>query len=92
MRNEITSKTFETSTTYAAMQLRKAGHADSHAKACEIIDALAVGKKFRLQSRTTVFIVEKQYLAAGFIPSVIGHTPDGKLQTSARMVDVVAVQ
>lgn len=37
---------------------------------------------------TMVFRVVKQYKAAGFIPSVIGVTLDGKYQTAARIEDV----
>lgn len=36
-----------------------------------------------------VFNVARFYLAAGFIPSVVGITPDGKFTTAARVVDVV---
>lgn len=45
--------------------------------------------KFRLIGSTTVFTVVRFYLAAGFIPSVVGMTPDGRYQTHARTVDVV---
>ncbi len=38
---------------------------------------------------TLVFRVVGTYLAAGCIPSVIGHTLDGKRQTVARVVDVM---
>lgn len=44
---------------------------------------------FKLTGTTgPIFKVVKQYKAAGFIPSVIGHTLDDKLQTVARIVDV----
>ena len=45
-------------------------------------------KKFKLLSRTNIFIVKKEYLAAGFIPSVQGISLCGKYQTFARIVDV----
>ncbi len=38
---------------------------------------------------TLIFRVVRSYLAAGFIPSVVGHTLDGKRQTVARVADVV---
>ena len=37
---------------------------------------------------TLIFKVVKRYQAAGFIPSVVGHTLDGKRQTVARVADV----
>lgn len=44
---------------------------------------------FKLSGTTgPTFEVVKQYKAAGFIPTVIGHTLDGKLQTHARIEDV----
>lgn len=46
---------------------------------------------FRLIGRATVFRVTREYLAAGFIPSVVGVSLDGKWQTHARVVDVVAL-
>lgn len=46
---------------------------------------------FTLISRPTlIFRVVQTYFAAGFIPSVVGHTLDGKRQTVARVADVVA--
>lgn len=50
-----------------------------------------VGTKFRLIGRQTIFVAVKLYDAAGFIPSVIGYTLDGKLQTAARIVDAVVL-
>lgn len=44
---------------------------------------------FRVIGQTIVFQVVKVYDAAGFIPSVIGHTIDGKRQTAARIADVI---
>ena len=38
-----------------------------------------------------VFRSVKLYKAAGFIPAVYGQTIDGKLQTSARIVDIEIV-
>lgn len=49
------------------------------------------GDTFRLIGRTILFRVTREYLAAGFIPSVIGVSLDGKLSTCARVVDVVLV-
>lgn len=49
------------------------------------------GDTFRLISRTIIFRVTREYMAAGFIPSVIGVSLDGKLSTCARIVDVVLV-
>jgi hypothetical protein len=46
---------------------------------------------FRLIGQTTVFRIVRQYLAAGYIPSVYGHTLDGKHQTCARLADIVFV-
>ena len=44
---------------------------------------------FKLIDHTgPVFRAVKFYKAAGFIPSVTGHTLDGKLQTTARMEDI----
>ena len=45
--------------------------------------------QFKLIGRATVFVVVREYLAAGFIPSVVGHTLDGKYQTVARKADVI---
>ena len=45
--------------------------------------------KFRLISQTTVFMVRRVYLAAGFIPSVYGETLDGKYATCARIADII---
>lgn len=47
---------------------------------------------FTLISRPTlVFAVARTFLAAGFIPSVVGITLDGKRQTVARVADVTEV-
>lgn len=49
-----------------------------------------MAQQFTLASRpAVVFDVVKFYKAAGFIPSVIGRTADGRYQTAARVVDVV---
>lgn len=45
--------------------------------------------KFKLIGQTTVFVLRRQYLAADFIPSVVGVTEDGKRQTTAREADVL---
>ena len=45
--------------------------------------------KFRLIRTATVFIVAKEYLAAGFIPSVHGISLCGKKQTCARIADII---
>ena len=49
-------------------------------------------KKFKLSSHGMVFSVVKEYLAAGFIPSVKGVSLCGKYQTCARIVDVEEVK
>lgn len=47
-----------------------------------------VGKRFRLVGMTGPwFTVKRAYLAAGFIPSIIGETATHR--THARVVDVV---
>lgn len=46
-------------------------------------------RTFRLISRPNVFRVVREYKAAGFIPSVVGVTLDGKFQTVARAADVI---
>ena len=44
---------------------------------------------FKLMSTTgPTFRAIRLYKAAGFIPAVYGQTLDGKLQTSARIVDI----
>lgn len=51
-----------------------------------------INDTFTLMGRTgPVFVAVELYNAAGFIPSVVGHTADGKLRTVARVVDVVPV-
>ena len=47
------------------------------------------GKKFRLIGNTTSFSVAKEYLAAGFIPSVVGISQCGRKQTCARIADII---
>lgn len=47
--------------------------------------------KFRLIGQTTKFKVVRFYKAAGFIPSVVGVTEDGKFMTCARIADVIAI-
>lgn len=47
-----------------------------------------IGRRFRLISRTTEFVVENEFLAAGFIPAVRGVTLDGKFQTCPRIADI----
>jgi len=46
-------------------------------------------KYFRLIGRNMKFKVVKEYLAAGFIPSVMGITIDGKFKTLARIEDIL---
>jgi hypothetical protein len=41
---------------------------------------------------TLIFRVVRFYDAAGFIPSVVGVTLDGKRQTVARIADVNAIE
>lgn len=52
---------------------------------------MKVGNTFKLIGRANVFTVTKVYLAAGFIPSVIGETTirGRKFQTAARIADIV---
>lgn len=52
---------------------------------------MTIGDTFRLPGRDLTFRVVKTYLAAGFIPSVVGYTLDGKRQTVARVVDIEKV-
>lgn len=47
--------------------------------------------QFKLISRDITFNVVKEYLAAGFIPSVKGVSVCGRYQTCARIADVVEV-
>ena len=47
-----------------------------------------IGRKFRLIGRAAVFVVAKEYLAAGFIPALVGITEDGRYKTQPRVVDV----
>ena len=44
-----------------------------------------IGKLFRFKGLTTTFCVVGTYLAAGFIPAVLGHSVDGKHQGRARV-------
>lgn len=48
-----------------------------------------IGRHFRLIGNTTQFIVRAEYLAAGFIPALVGVTADGTRRTQPRVVDVV---
>lgn len=45
-------------------------------------------RTFRLIGHATVFRLVREYKAAGYIPSVYGHTLDGKMQTYARVADI----
>ena len=47
-----------------------------------------IGRKFRLIGCTLEFVVVREYLAAGFIPALIGHSKDRR-KTQPRVVDVV---
>ena len=49
-------------------------------------------KKFRTIGRAEVFAVKSEYLAAGDIPTVVGQSIWGKLETVARVADVVFLQ
>ena len=49
-----------------------------------------VGDQFRLIGQASTFNIVRLYLAAGFIPSVYGETPDGEYATCARLVDIMA--
>ena len=53
---------------------------------------MQIGDTFRLIGRTNIFRAIKVYDAAGFIPSVVGISLDGKFQTVARIVDVERAQ
>lgn len=53
---------------------------------------IRMGDVFRLTGRTTEFRVVAKTLAAGFIPTVTGHTLDGKHQTTARAEDVAVLR
>lgn len=44
--------------------------------------------RFRLIGRSTVFVVVREYLAAGLVPAIVGVTEDGRYQTIARKADV----
>ena len=48
---------------------------------------LKVGELFRLIGRTTTFRVVRVYKAAGYIPTVEGHSLDGNTRTFPRVVD-----
>jgi hypothetical protein len=48
-----------------------------------------IGDKFRLTSQATEFKVSNLYEAAGFIPTVVGVTRDGRFMTHARIADVI---
>lgn len=50
---------------------------------------MKINSKFRLIGNTTEFRAVALPMVAGFIPSVIGHTLDGKRQTTARIADVI---
>ena len=52
---------------------------------------MTIGTKFRLIGQTTEFVVVKVYLAAGFIPAIVGYTLDGSHRTNARIADVIAL-
>lgn len=47
--------------------------------------------KFRLIGRTTVFHGAYCYLAAGFIPTIVGISEDGRYMTTARVVDTITL-
>jgi len=47
--------------------------------------------QFKLISRDMTFNVVKEYLAAGFIPSVKGVSVCGRFETCARVADVVEI-
>lgn len=51
----------------------------------------AVGERFRTIGCVREYIVVSVYLAADFIPSVVGHSGDGK-QTCAREADIVRLE
>jgi hypothetical protein len=48
---------------------------------------MQIGDTFKLLGRTVIFRAVKLYDAAGFIPSVVGVSLDGKYQTVARVAD-----
>lgn len=53
---------------------------------------MQTGDTFLLNGRTgPVFVVVETFLAAGFIPSVVGYTDDNR-QTVARVADVTRVR
>jgi hypothetical protein len=56
------------------------------------VPAIANGDIFRLVGRTNEFVATRTYLAAGFIPAVVGITTDGRFQTAARIADVVVLR
>jgi hypothetical protein len=51
-----------------------------------------IGKLFRFKGQATVFRVVSAYLAAGFIPAVLGHSVDGKHQGCARVTDIELIE
>jgi hypothetical protein len=51
-----------------------------------------IGKLFRFKGQATVFRVVSAYLAAGFIPAVLGHSVDGKHQGCARVADIELIE
>jgi hypothetical protein len=49
-----------------------------------------IGKKFKLISgHGGVFVVVKEYKAAGFIPTVVGQNSQKRIKTVARLEDIV---
>lgn len=54
--------------------------------------AIRTGELFRLIGRTTTFIATDLYHSAEIILTVRGVTPDGKLQTVARVADVQRIE
>lgn len=53
---------------------------------------LRTGEQFRLIGRTTAFVATDIYYSAETICTVRGVTLDGKLQTVARVVDVLRIE
>mgnify|MGYP003532519135 FL=1 len=51
-----------------------------------------IGKLFKFKGLTTTFCVVGTYLAAGFIPAVLGHSVDGKHQGCARVADIELIE
>lgn len=47
-----------------------------------------IGRKFRLIGCTLEFVVVREYLAAGFIPALVGVSADNR-KTQPRVKDVV---